>query len=412
MKEVQRQVEILRRGTIDFVAPEELSHKIEQALSQKGGLRVKLGIDPTSSDIHLGHTVVLQKLRQFQDFGHQAVLIVGDYTALVGDPSGTQKTRPQLTEKEIKTNVKTYVTQVQKILRPQRLELRYNSEWFKKMSFMDVIKLASRMTVARMLERDDFSKRFKGGSPICIHEFIYPLMQGYDSVRVEADVELGGTDQLFNLLVGRQLQKEEGKEPQVILTTPLLEGTDGVNKMSKSLNNAIGITEPPDQIFGKVMSLSDELMWKYYELLSSLSIEEIEKKRKGAESEALNPKDVKVELAHELVARFYSKKEADRAREGFERVFGEKKLPSELEKVMIKSEGNSIFLSKVMMMAQCASSHSEAKRLIRQGAVTWDGRKIVNEKEEIKIRSTLEATLKVGKRRFKKVVFTMIKDAK
>lgn len=403
MNEVQKQIEIFQRGTVDFVAPGELSQKIERALSQKRGLRVKLGIDPTSSDIHLGHTVVLQKLRQFQDFGHQAVLIVGDYTALVGDPSGTQKTRPQLTEKEIKTNVKTYVTQVQKILRPQRLELRYNSEWFKKMPFMDVIKLASRMTVARMLERDDFSKRFKGGSPICIHEFIYPLMQGYDSVRVEADVELGGTDQLFNLLVGRQLQKEEGKEPQVILTTPLLEGTDGVNKMSKSLNNAIGITEPPDQIFGKVMSLSDELMWKYYELLSSLSMEEIEKKRKGAESEALNPKDVKVELAHELVARFYSKKEADRAREGFERVFHERLNPKEMEEVVVKRETEKILLSKLILMTHCATSHAEAKRLVQQGGVVWNEKKITDEKAEVDAKG--EGVLKVGKRRFKKVVF-------
>lgn len=405
MNEVQRQIEMLRRGTVDFVTPEELSQKIEKALSQKRPLRVKLGIDPTSMDIHLGHTVVLQKLRQFQDLGHKAVLIIGDYTALVGDPSGTQKTRPQLSSQEIKANVKTYVTQVRKILSSRRLELRCNSEWFKKMSFMDVIKLSSRMTVARMLERDDFSKRFKGGSPICIHEFIYPLMQGTDSVRVEADVELGGTDQLFNLLVGRQLQKEEGKVPQTIMTTPLLEGTDGIQKMSKSLNNSIGITEMPGQIFGKVMSLSDELMWKYYELLSSLSIEEIGEKRKKAESGALNPKDAKMELADELVTRFYSKKEADQAREGFERVFHEKKLPSNLEKVTIKSEGHRIFLSKVIVMAQCASSHSEAKRLIRQGAVTWDGKKIVDEKAEIEVKPKMAATLKVGKRRFKLVIF-------
>lgn len=399
MISVDKQLESLSRGAIDFISPDELSKKIQS----KKELRVKLGVDPTSPDIHLGHTVVLQKLRQFQDLGHKAVLIIGDYTALVGDPSGTLKTRPQLSEKEIKANVKTYVTQIQKVLSPQRLELRYNGEWFKKMPFIDVIKLASRMTVARMLERDDFSKRFKGGSPICIHEFIYPLMQGYDSLMIKADVELGGTDQLFNLGVGRQLQKEAGEEPQVILTTPLLEGTDGIQKMSKTLNNYIGITEPPDQIFGKAMSISDGLMWKYYELLSSLSMEEIEEKRKKAASGALNPKDAKMELAHEFVARFYSKKEADRAREGFERVFHERLNPKEMEEVVVKTEGAKILLSKLILFARCATSHAEAKRLIQQGGVTWEEQRITDEKAEVEAAG--EKILKVGKRRFKKVVF-------
>lgn len=399
MISVDKQLESLSRGVIDFITPDELSKKIQS----KKQLRVKLGVDPTSPDIHLGHTVVLQKLRQFQDLGHKAVLIIGDYTALVGDPSGTLKTRPQLSEKEIKANVKTYVTQIQKVLSPERLELRYNGEWFKKMPFIDVIRLASRMTVARMLERDDFSKRFKGGSPICIHEFIYPLMQGYDSLMIKADVELGGTDQLFNLGVGRQLQKEAGEEPQVILTTPLLEGTDGIQKMSKSLNNYIGITESPDQIFGKAMSISDELMWKYYELLSLLSLEEIEEKRKKAESGALNPKDAKMELAHEFVARFYSKKEADRAAEGFERVFHERLNPTQMEEVVVKGEGAKILLSKLILFAQCATSHAEAKRLIQQGGVTWDGEKMTDEKAEVETKG--EGVLKVGKRKFRKIVF-------
>ncbi len=399
MISVEKQLELLSRGAVDFVSPDELSKKIQS----KKQLRVKLGVDPTSPDIHLGHTVVLQKLRQFQDLGHKAVLIIGDYTALVGDPSGTQKTRPELSREEIKTNVKTYVTQIQKVLNPKRLELRYNGEWFKKMPFMDVIRLASRMTVARMLERDDFSKRFKGGSSICIHEFIYPLMQGYDSLMIKADVELGGTDQLFNLGVGRQLQKEAGEEPQVILTTPLLEGTDGIQKMSKSLNNYIGITELPDQIFGKAMSISDGLMWKYYELLSSLSMEEIEEKRKKAESGALNPKDAKMELAYEFVARFYSKKEADRAREGFERVFHERLNPTEMEEVQVKAQVAKILLSKLILFAQCAASHAEAKRLIQQGGVVWDGEKITDEKAEVE--AVGKKILKVGKRRFKRIVF-------
>jgi tyrosyl-tRNA synthetase len=400
MISVDKQLESLSRGAVDFVSPDELSKKIQS----KNQLRVKLGVDPTSPDIHLGHTVVLQKLRQFQDLGHKAVLIIGDYTALVGDPSGTQKTRPQLSREEIKTNVKTYVTQIQKVLNPKWLELRYNGEWFKKMPFIDVIRLASRMTVARMLERDDFSKRFKGGSPISIHEFIYPLMQGYDSLMIKADVELGGTDQLFNLLVGRQLQKEAGEEPQVILTTPLLEGTDGIQKMSKSLNNYIGITELPDQIFGKTMSISDGQMWKYYELLSSLSMEEIEEKRKKTESGVLNPKDAKMELAHEFVARFYSKKEADRAKEGFERVFHERLNPTEMEEVQVKADAAKILLSKLILFAQCAPSHAEAKRLIQQGGVTWKGQKITDEKTEVE--AVGEGILKVGKRRFKKIVFS------
>ena len=403
MNEVQRQIEILRRGTVDFVSPEEFSQKIEKSLSKKRPLRVKLGVDPTSPDIHLGHTVVLQKLRAFQDLGHKAVLIIGDYTARVGDPSGTLKTRPQLTEKEIQANVKTYVTQIRKALDLKRLEIRYNSEWFKKMPFVDVIRLSSRMTVARMLERDDFSKRFKGGSPISIHEFIYPLMQGYDSIMVKADVELGGTDQLFNLLVGRQLQKENGEESQVVMTTPLLEGTDGVQKMSKSLNNAIGITEPPHQIFGKVMSISDELMWKYYELLSAELMEEIERMRSQSKAGGLNPKEIKIKLAHEMVSRFYSKKEADAAGEEFNRIFHEKKNPKKMEETVLRGVGDRILLSKLIVMAGCVGSHGEAKRLIQQGAVTWDGEKIVDEKAEVEALG--EKVLKVGKKRFRKIVF-------
>src|SRR3989338_6893117 len=293
MRTPKEQLQEVLRGTVDLVSEAELFNK----LSKKKKLRVKLGVDPSSKDIHLGHTVVLQKLRQFQDLGHQAVLIIGDYTALVGDPSGKQATRPQLTLAEVTDNAKTYFNQVQKILKMDAAEIRYNGEWFTKLAFVDVIKLASKMTVARMLERDDFSKRFKSGQSIAIHEFLYPLMQGYDSVMVKSDVELGGTDQLFNLLLVRQLQKDAGQEHQVILITPLLEGTDGIQKMSKSLNNAIGITESPKEMFGKIMSVSDEMMWKYTELLSKISAKDLEEKQAQAADGKLNPKDAKVDLA-------------------------------------------------------------------------------------------------------------------
>src|SRR3989338_2953862 len=399
----QQQLEELKRGTIDFIDEKDFIKKVEKSLKTKKPLRVKLGVDPTAPDIHLGHTVALQKLRQFQDLGHHAVLIIGDYTALVGDPSGTQKTRPQLSQDLIKKNAQTYFDQVQKILDMKKTEVRYNGEWFSKMSFVEVIKLASRMTVARMLERDDFSKRFKGGTPICIHEFIYPLMQGYDSLMVQADVELGGTDQIFNLLVGRQLQKEEGQESQVVLTTPLLEGTDGINKMSKSLNNAIGVTDSPTEMFGKVMSISDALMWKYYELLSHCSMDEILAQKEKAQSGKLNPKEAKVALAKELIERFHSKKEAQAAHEEFDRIFHEKQNPSDLEEVKITLDSSSVLVTQLMILGHCVESNGEAKRLIEQGAVSIDGKKISDIKATVPTKGSL--ILKVGKRKFKKIVF-------
>lgn len=399
MIDSQKQLEEIKRGAVDFVNEKELFAKLQK----KKSLRVKLGVDPTSPDIHLGHTVVLQKLRQFQDLGHKAVLIIGDYTALVGDPSGTQKTRPQLSPEAIEKNSKTYFEQVKKILDFKNLEIRHNGEWFKKMSFVEIIRLASRMTVARMLERDDFSKRFKGGIPICIHEFIYPLMQGYDSLMVQADVELGGTDQIFNLLVGRQLQKEEGQEPQVVLTTPLLEGMDGINKMSKSLNNAIGVTDSPTEMFGKVMSISDALMWKYYELLSRCSTEEISALREKASLGKLNPKEAKAALAKELIERFHSKKEAQTACEEFDRIFHEKQNPSDLEEVKITPESSSMLVMRLMVLSKCVESNAQAKRLIEQGAVSIDGKKVSEIKAALPAKGSL--ILKVGKRKFKKIVF-------
>src|SRR3989338_4981876 len=399
MIDSQKQLEEIKRGAVDFVNEKEFLEK----LKKKKTLRVKLGVDPTSPDIHLGHTVVLQKLRQFQDLGHKAVLIIGDYTALVGDPSGIQKTRPQLTSEAIEKNSKTYFEQVKKILDFKNLEIRHNGEWFKKMSFVDIIKLASRMTVARMLERDDFSKRFKGGIPICIHEFIYPLMQGYDSLMVQSDVELGGTDQIFNLLVGRQLQKEEGQQSQVVLTTPLLEGTDGVNKMSKSLNNAIGVTDIPTEMFGKVMSISDALMWKYYELLSHCSMDEILAQKEKAQSGKLNPKEAKVALAKELIERFHSKQEAQSAEEEFDRIFHEKQNPSKLEEVKLTSEASVMLVTQLMVLSNCVESHAQAKRLIEQGAVSVDGKKIGEIKATLPAKGSFILT--VGKRKFKKIVF-------
>ncbi|OGQ17291.1 MAG: tyrosine--tRNA ligase [Deltaproteobacteria bacterium RIFCSPHIGHO2_02_FULL_40_11] len=400
MRTPKEQLQEVLRGTVDLVSEAELFNK----LSKKKKLRVKLGVDPSSKDIHLGHTVVLQKLRQFQDLGHQAVLIIGDYTALVGDPSGKQATRPQLTLAEVTDNAKTYFNQVQKILKMDAAEIRYNGEWFTKLAFVDVIKLASKMTVARMLERDDFSKRFKSGQSIAIHEFLYPLMQGYDSVMVKSDVELGGTDQLFNLLVGRQLQKDAGQDPQVILTTPLLEGTDGIQKMSKSLNNAIGITESPKEMFGKIMSVSDEMMWKYTELLSKISAKDLEEKQAQAADGKLNPKDAKVDLALEIVERFHGKKEAQIAKTQFEALFQKKALPDEMEEEKVSSKALPISLMKLLVDLRLVASNGEAKRMMKQGGVSLNQKKIEDLSFEIKSKG--EYILKVGKRKFKKVIFS------
>jgi len=397
-----KQYELLKSGTVDLVSEKVLLDK----LKSKKRLRVKLGVDPTSADIHLGHTVVLQKLRQFQDLGHQAVLIIGDYTALVGDPSGTQKTRPQLSLSEIKANAKTYFSQVKKVLNMKTVEVRYNGEWFRKMPFIEVIQLASQMTVARMLERDDFSKRFKKGVPICIHEFLYPLMQGYDSVAVKADVEIGGTDQLFNLLVGRQVQKEHKQPQQIVLTTPLIEGTDGIKKMSKSLNNAIGVNDAPQDMYGKIMSISDQLMWKFIEHLSTAPLDEKKKKQREASAGNLNPKDIKMALAEELVTRFHSQKAATTAAKEFKQIFESKKLPSKVEEVIISVKETHLLLSKVIVMSNCAQSHSEAKRLIKQGAVTFAGVRVKDVNAKIEV--TGKKILKVGKRRFKKLIFKSI----
>ena len=392
--DVKKQLELLGRGAVDLIGEEELAAKLKLGKP----LRVKAGFDPTAPDLHIGHTVLIQKLKDFQDLGHKVILLIGDFTALIGDPTGKNETRKPLTGDMISKNAETYKEQVFKVLDRDKTEVVFNSEWMDKLSAAEMIDLASRYTVARMLERDDFSKRYKEGRPIAIHEFLYPLIQGYDSVVLKADIELGGTDQLFNLLVGRALQKDFGQEPQALLTMPILEGTDGVQKMSKSLDNYIGITEPPSEIFGKIMSISDELMVRYYELLSDASAERIEEIKAGT----VHPMEAKKDLAAELVARFYSSAEAEKAREGFKSLFKKKELPDDIEEVSLNSAGAaSMRIANIMVEAGLTEGTSEAMRLIKQGGVKVDGEKVLDPKEELTIGSTY--LIQVGKRKFKRV---------
>ncbi|MCK4847369.1 MAG: tyrosine--tRNA ligase, partial [Deltaproteobacteria bacterium] len=364
------------RGTVDIIGEEELTAKLKKGKP----LRVKAGFDPTAPDLHIGHTVLIQKLKDFQDLGHQVVLLIGDFTALIGDPTGKNETRKPLTTAEIAKNAETYKEQVFKVLDRTQTEVVFNSEWMDKLSAREMIDLASRHTVARMLERDDFSKRYKEGRPIAIHEFLYPLIQGYDSVVLKADVELGGTDQLFNLLVGRALQKDFGQESQALLTVPILEGTDGVQKMSKSLGNYIGITEPPAEIFGKVMSISDELMLRYYELLSNVGLERINDIKSGT----IHPMDAKKDLAAEIVARFYDEAAAEAAREAFKSLFKKKEIPDDIEEVSLNSSGaTAMRVANVMVEAGLTGGTSEAMRLMKQGGVKVDGEKVLDVKGEL-----------------------------
>ncbi len=395
---VSRSLELIRRGAVDIIDEEELAKKLEKAVETGRPLRVKAGFDPTAPDLHLGHTVLIHKMKHFQDLGHHVIFLIGDFTGLIGDPTGKSETRPRLTPEQVKENARTYKEQIFKILDPEKTEIAFNSVWMKEMDSMSMIELCAKHTVARMLERDDFKKRFESGRPISIHEFIYPLIQGYDSVALKADVELGGTDQTFNLLVGRHLQREYGQEPQVVVTMPLLEGTDGVNKMSKSLGNYIGITEPPKEMFGKLMSISDELMFRYFELLSSLSMEEIASKKRGIEEGVLHPRDVKMELAVELVTRFHGPTAAKEAKEGFISQFSKGLVPDDIPVVEVECTG-SLFLPKFMKENGLVQSTSEARRLIKQGAVSLDGQKV--EQEELSLSG--ETVMKVGKRRFLRI---------
>lgn len=395
MADDQETLSIIRRHAEEILIEEELVTK----LTTGRPLKIKLGLDPTAPDLHLGHTVVLNKLKDFQDLGHEILFLIGDFTAMIGDPSGKNETRPPLTREQVEANAQTYQRQVFKILNPERTQVLYNSTWMDKLSSADMVKLAASHTVARMLERDDFHKRFTNGQSIAIHEFLYPLIQGYDSVEMQADVELGGTDQKFNLLMGRELQKQHGKTPQVVIMMPLLVGLDGVKKMSKSYKNYIGIDETPEQIFGKVMSISDETMWTYFELLSSKPTNEITHLRHEAEV-GMNPRDIKFLLAEELVARFHSQAAAVKAHEGFVAQFQQGKIPEDLSEVHIKLE-DGINIAHIIKQAGLTSSTSEANRMLEQGAVRIDGERVNDKNLHFQDASTF--VLQVGKKRFAKI---------
>ncbi|CAM4313748.1 tyrosine--tRNA ligase [Kerstersia similis] len=395
--QTQDALKIIRRGCDELLVESELAQKLEKSRASGEPLRIKLGLDPTAPDIHLGHTVVLNKLRQLQDLGHKVIFLIGDFTATIGDPSGRNSTRPPLTREQIETNAQTYYSQASLVLDRSRTEVRYNSEWCDSLGTRGLIQLASRYTVARMMERDDFTKRFKGGIPISVHEFIYPLLQGYDSVALKADMELGGTDQKFNLLVGRELQKEYGMAQQCVLTMPLLVGTDGVEKMSKSKGNYIGVTEAPDSMFGKLMSISDTLMWKYYELLSFRSLEEIAGLKAEVEA-GRNPRDVKVLLGRELVERFHGAAAAESAAEAFDARFRDGAVPENMPEVTIA--GAPLGIAKVLREAGLVPSGTEANRNIEQGGVRIDGQRVEDRGLTL---DAGEYVIQVGKRRFARV---------
>ena len=394
---VRRALAVARRGCDELLVEEDFVTKLARSEATGRPLRIKLGLDPTAPDLHLGHTVVLNKMRQLQDLGHTVIFLIGDFTAMIGDPSGRNVTRPPLTREQIESNARTYFEQASLVLDAARTEIRYNSEWSDPLGARGMIQLAARYTLARMMERDDFTRRFKGGVPISVHELLYPLMQGYDSVALESDLELGGTDQKFNLLVGRELQKEYGQEPQCILTMPLLEGLDGVDKMSKSKANYVGITDRPDDMFGKLMSISDSLMWRYLELLSARSIEELER-LKAACAAGANPRDVKVSLAAEMVARFHGAAAAEAAQANFDARFRQGAMPTELEDVTVS--GAPLGIAQVLRQAGLVPSTSEANRNIEQGGVRIDGERVSDKGLQLQAGTYV---VQVGKRRFARV---------
>ncbi len=393
MATVEEALDLIRRGTEEILVEKQLKEKLERGRP----LRVKAGFDPTAPDLHLGHTVLINKLRQFQELGHEVMFLIGDFTGMIGDPTGKSATRPPLTREEVLENARTYEQQIYKILDPEKTLVLFNSSWMGEMDAAGLIQLAARHTVARMLERDDFHKRYTSGQPIAIHEFLYPLIQGYDSVAMKADVELGGTDQKFNLLVGRQLQESYGQEPQVVITLPILEGLDGVQKMSKSLGNYIGITEPPDEMFGKVMSISDELMWRWFELLSFRPMSEIEAFRRQVQ-EGANPRDIKFLLAEEIVARFHDQAAAERARENFINRFRKGAMPDEMPEVTLSAPPDGLPIANALKDAGLVSSTSEGLRMLKQGAVRIDGQRV--EDRGLRLQPGTQLILQVGKRRF------------
>ncbi|HLU07859.1 MAG TPA: tyrosine--tRNA ligase [Woeseiaceae bacterium] len=399
MTELDEQLKELARGTDEILPADGLAHR----LNSKSQLVVKAGFDPTAPDLHVGHTVLINKMRQFQEFGHEVVFLIGDFTGMIGDPSGRNATRPPLTKDEIAANAATYEAQIFRILDPEVTRVEFNSTWMSKIDAAGLIRIAAQHTVARMLERDDFSNRYKSGQPIAIHELLYPLVQGYDSVALRADVELGGTDQKFNLLVGRQLQQHYGQEPQIVMTTPLLVGLDGTQKMSKSLNNYIGITEPPGEMFGKIMSISDELMWQYFELLSFRRLDDIAALKEGVR-DGRNPRDVKFELAEEIVARFYSGADATRAKEDFIARFRQGEMPETIPEVSVASKDGRLGIAHILKAANLVSSTSEAFRMIGQGGVRIDGEKV--EDRGLELAAGSEHVYQVGKRKFARVRLT------
>ena len=398
MKPVKEQFEYLKRGCVEIIQESELKAKLTRSLKEKKPLRVKAGFDPTAPDIHVGHTVLLRKMKHFQDMGHDVIFLIGDFTGLIGDPSGRSTTRPPMTREEIKSNAETYKIQIFKILDRKKTIIDFNSRWLGKLTSFDIINLTAKYTVARILERDDFSNRLKKGQPISAHELLYPLMQAYDSVALEADVELGGTDQKFNLLVGRDIQREFNQEPQVVMTMPLLEGLDGVEKMSKTLDNTVGITEPPGEIFGKIMSISDPLMFRYYELLTDEPLSQVEKWKKEAKEGRVNPRDLKSRLARSIAADFWGEREAEKAAEEFKRVFKNKELPTEIEEIAVKLAKT--LLVDLLVDKNIFPSRGEAKRVIRQGGVYLDGQRIEDIQLNIDMKKQSESILKIGKKKF------------
>lgn len=404
-KDVEKQMQVLQRGPAEIILPEDLEAKLRRSLKENRPLRVKLGLDPTAPDIHLGHTVVLHKLQQFQKLGHQVILLIGDFTGRIGDPTGKNETRRQMTPEEIQTNARTYQEQIFKILDPRKTEIVFNSRWLAPLTFAQVIELASKYTVARMLEREDFSERFKNGRPISIHEFFYPLMQAYDSVALHSDVELGGTDQRFNLLMGRMLQREYGQEPQVAIMMPILEGLDGVQKMSKSLGNYVGINEPPGEMYGKLMSLPDNLMLRYLELVTPLAPEEVENIRQGLEKGNLHPRDTKMYLARTVVTQYHGEEAARVAEAAFVRVFRQREVPEEIPEVGAPESWRGlekVGVARLLADTGLAASTSEARRLMAQGGVRINGERVTDPQSEVE---PLPGTIiQVGRRKFARLV--------
>lgn len=402
MKSVEEQFEYLTKGCVDVIREDELKAKLSRSIKENKPLTVKTGFDPTAPDIHVGHTVLIRKMKHFQDMGHDVIFLIGDFTGLIGDPSGRSVTRPAMTREQIKKNAETYKTQIFKILDRKKTIIDFNSRWLGKLTSFDIVNLMSKYTVARILERDDFSNRFKNGLPISSHELLYPLMQAYDSVALKGDVELGGTDQKFNLLVGRDIQREYNQDPQVVMTMPLLEGLDGVEKMSKSLNNYIGITESPNEIFGKIMSISDPLMFRYFELLTDVSTSQLNQWKQDTQKNTIHPKNLKIQLAKQIVSDFWSEDDAKSAAQEFDRIFAQKEQPKDMQEIKIKN--SAVPLIDLIIEQNILPSRGEAKRLIRQGGLYLDGQRIEDIGTILNLGTNEEVTLKVGKRKFFKLI--------